>query len=142
MTRLYLDAGVSTPKSRAPISNNLLVIDFWRLCPAITIKCSWKKNLISKICINLNMTHAQYIVCHSNFISIYYYLLTIYYYLLTIYYYLLTIYYLLLSTYYLLLFTYYLLLFTYYLLLFTYYLLLSTYYYNFINSALYHESTW
>ena len=31
MTRPYLEAGVSTPKARAPISNKLLVIDFWRL---------------------------------------------------------------------------------------------------------------
>ena len=28
MTRPYLEAGVSTPKSRAPISTKLLIIDF------------------------------------------------------------------------------------------------------------------
>ena len=31
MTRLYLEAVVSTPKARALISNTLLVIDIWRL---------------------------------------------------------------------------------------------------------------
>ena len=38
MTRLYLEAVVSTPKARALISNKLLVIDIWRLSSLRSIR--------------------------------------------------------------------------------------------------------